>query len=82
VVADFRHWLDRQEDAATDVGVRKGQFWCMTPAELADRVEIVNRRDARAWERAAWMTHHIMSAFVGSQKAPSIDRLLGRVTDA
>jgi hypothetical protein len=73
--------MTRQKDAAIDVGVLEYRFWQMTPAELAERVEIARRREDRERERAAWMTHYIMAAFMGD-KAPSIDRLRGRETDA
>jgi hypothetical protein len=53
----------------------------MTPARLAELYDIHNRREMREWERAAFITHYVMAAFIGKH-APSIDRLLGRVTDA
>jgi hypothetical protein len=62
--------------------MREAVFWNGTPAELANRAQIHHRREEREYERAAWMVHYIMSAFVGSKHAPSMDRLLGRVTDA
>jgi hypothetical protein len=50
--------------------------------ELQGRMGALARRENLEWERAAWMVHHIMSGFVGSKHAPSVDRLLGRVVDA
>jgi hypothetical protein len=47
---------------------------------VAERLAIYRRRQLRSMERAAWMVHHIMSAFIG-EKAPSINRLLGKETD-
>lgn len=52
----------------------------MTPAQLVELNSIHARREKREWERAAFMVHHITAAFVGSDKAPSIDQLLGRST--
>ena len=68
-------------DVAQDAGVLARQFWRMTPADLVDHVVVHQRRQGQEWERAAWMVHHIMSAFVGSKKAPSVDKLLGRVVE-
>lgn len=57
------------------------RFWQMTPAALADVVEMHRVREGLKWERAAWMVHHIMSAFIGSAKAPTPDKLLGRTRE-
>jgi hypothetical protein len=54
----------------------------MTPRAFLERWDIFQRQEEREWHRAAWMVHHIMAAFVGSKNAPSVDRLLGKVTDA
>jgi hypothetical protein len=62
--------------------VLERDFWAMTPADLAEHWDIFQRREEREWERSAWMVHHIMAAFIGSKHAPSVDKLLGRVTDA
>jgi hypothetical protein len=35
----------------------------------------MRRKEERAWERAAWMTHYIMGAWMG-EDAPPIERLL------
>lgn len=53
----------------------------MTPAELQERVDSVQRAETAEWERTAWMVHYLMAAWCGD-KAPSVDELLGRVTDA
>jgi hypothetical protein len=50
----------------------------MTPADVRERLVVYRKQDAVAWERAAWMVHHIMSAWVG-KNATSVDKLLGRV---
>lgn len=52
----------------------------MTPAALAELAEIHSRRERREMERAAWMVHYLLSAWV--KKPPSIAELLGDVTDA
>ena len=82
MVADFRIWLDAQQDAALEIGIGATRFWNLTPALLAERVEMFRRRQDRLWERTAWLAHHVMAAFIGSDKTPSVDRLLGRETDA
>jgi len=82
VVADFRSWLDRQQASAADVGITRRRFLQITPTALTEHCDLYRRRQEQEWERAAWMVHHIMSAFVGSKHAPSVDRLLGRETDA
>jgi hypothetical protein len=68
------------------VGFTESQFWELQPLSLNERAQVVfrqeRRREEQEWERAAWMVHHIMAAFVGGKNAPSVDRLLGRVTDA
>jgi hypothetical protein len=69
-------------DIAQDAGVLERQFWRMTPADLRENVEVHRRRQTQAMERTAWLAHHVMSAFLGSKHTPTIDRLLGRVTDA
>lgn len=53
----------------------------MTPAELAERVAAVQRADRAEWERTAWMVQRLMATWIGKD-APSVDELLGRVTDA
>lgn len=79
-MSDFAEYLKNQAELATEVGVIAHQFWRMTPGELAERVVVHRRREMREMERAAWMVHHIMSAFIGKD-TPSIDKLLGRVTE-
>ena len=64
-----------------EIGILESRFWAMTPADVVERHAVYVKQQQREWERAAWMVHHIMSAFVGSKNAPSIGRLLGRVTD-
>jgi hypothetical protein len=81
-VDDFREWIAQQQDAALTIGIGEDAFWEMTPRRFHERWDIFQRREEREWHRAAWMVHHIMAAFVGSKNAPSVDRLLGRVTDA
>ena len=76
---DFFAYLESHEDLATEVGVIASRFWAMTPGELQERVVVYRRWEVREMERAAWMVHHIMSAFLGSKQTPSIDKLLGRV---
>jgi hypothetical protein len=68
------------------VGFAESRFWEMTPFELNEAAAVwfrqEQRREQMEWERSAWMVHHIMSAFIGSKDAPSVDRLLGRIVDA
>lgn len=71
-------WQEEQLDVAIESGIVESRFWTMTPAHVAERYAVYVKRQQREWERAAWMVHHIMSAFVGSDKAPSVDKLLGR----
>lgn len=52
------------------------RFWRLTPHALAERAEIHRRREAREWERAAWMVHYLLEAWV--KDPPSMDLLLGR----
>lgn len=68
---------------ATEVGIVESVFWRRSPTQLnlVERLAVYERRQQREWERAAWMVHHIMAAFVGSKNAPSVERLLGRVRD-
>jgi hypothetical protein len=70
--------LAQQQEDATEAGVIESRFWTMTPADVRERLVVYRKQDAVAWERAAWMVHHIMSAWVG-KNAPSVDKLLGRV---
>ena len=79
-MADFWAWLAGQLDSAKDLGITEREFWNMTPRQLFERAEFHTRREQREWKRAAWMVHHITAAFVGSEKAPSVDTLLGLVT--
>ncbi len=53
----------------------------MTPAELQERVDAMQRAEKAEWERTAWMVHHILSGLVGKD-APDVDELLGRKTNA
>ena len=79
-VADFWLWLDDAAQAAAMIGLLPWDFWRMTHAELVERIDAYRDRMVREDERAAWMIHCLLSAWV--KKPPSVDRLLGRVTDA
>lgn len=50
----------------------------MTTADLMEHIAVHKKRHDHAMYRAAWMTHHIMSAFIGTKKAPTVDQLLGK----
>jgi hypothetical protein len=72
--------LERQQELGFQAGLTTPQFWHATPAYVYDRMEIIQRQEEREMDRAAWMVHFIMAAFMGSKHAPSIDELRGRVT--
>jgi hypothetical protein len=36
----------------------------------------MRRKEERAWERAAWMVHYLLAAWI--EKPPSVHQLLGR----
>jgi hypothetical protein len=74
-------WLSAAQEHAADCGILPWDFWAMTPAELAERVAAVHRADQAEWERTAWMVSRLMATWIG-RSAPSVDELLGRVTDA
>lgn len=78
-LADFYAWLDLQREAALEALILESRFWRMTTAEVMERLLVHRKRQEQEMFRAAWMTHHIMAAFVGSKKAPTISQLLGHV---
>jgi hypothetical protein len=55
--------------------MRPGEFWPMTPREIADMARGAKWRDRREWERAAWVVAHVMSPHTG-KKTPSMKKLL------
>ncbi len=52
----------------------------MTPGDLAERNDLYQRRKRQEYEQLAWVVSRIMGAWV--EHPPSVDELLGRVTDA
>ncbi len=51
----------------------------MTPAEFRAFAAGYERRQEREWERAAWMVMHMYAPHMRrGQKAPTVDKLLGR----
>lgn len=53
----------------------------MAPIDLAELAAVHAKRRERERELAAWMVSCLMAAWVG-KKAPSVDELMGRTTDA
>lgn len=63
---------------AVTIGIGLREFGRMTPAELTHAVKAFNRREEREWYRTAWLMSRIASLVMG-KKAPSPEKLLGRV---
>lgn len=60
------------------MGIFQREFWSMAPQDFDERWDMFQRREERALERAAWMVHHLLSAWC--KTVPTVDELLGRVT--
>ena len=56
-----------------------GEYWRLTPAGLADMMAGSAAREEREWERAAWMTAHLLNiAGKSLRREVTVDKLLGR----
>lgn len=64
------------------LGITEREFWRLQPIDINERAAVFFRQQDTQKELAAWVVHHVMSALVGSKHAPTVDRLMGRVTDA
>ena len=62
------------------IGIKPTEFWTLTPREFEDLYAGYVARQEEEYERAAWMVHYILAAWM--KDAPKPNELLGRVRDA